>query len=165
MFKYCQTQLSLGLSIVVDCPFARVELFDEAHRVAHKFGATVAVVDVTISDQQLWQQRLEDRVQQEAGTSKCHKPQTWQQIQQLMVRYNGCWQWSTNGSRQLEHYSLVDSARHSLDDSVQAVLDFLQRITDQQPGAAKEPDAVAASDSRKDAVLDWGTEPVHNCYG
>lgn len=49
-------------------------------------GAAVAVIDVTVSDQQLWQQRLEIRAQREAGSHTRHKPQTWQEIQQLMKR-------------------------------------------------------------------------------
>lgn len=30
MFKYVETQLSLGLSVIVDCPFAQRMLFDRA---------------------------------------------------------------------------------------------------------------------------------------
>lgn len=137
MFKYCHTQLSLGLSAVVDCPFARAELYDEAARIAQQVNqqkatlllvvavieskislppntahtpgifcnsmhdhcgaahglpavlqcsAVVAVVDCIVGDSQLWQQRLEVRAQQQAGTSTCHKPQSWQQIQQLLQR-------------------------------------------------------------------------------
>lgn len=35
MFRYCATQLSLGLSTAMDCPFARVALYDRALEVAH----------------------------------------------------------------------------------------------------------------------------------
>lgn len=44
MFRYCQTQLSLGLSVVVDCPFARVDLYDAAVSVAHKVKAVLRLV-------------------------------------------------------------------------------------------------------------------------
>jgi predicted kinase len=36
MFSYAATQLSLGLSVAIDCPFARVELFDRAVQLAQK---------------------------------------------------------------------------------------------------------------------------------
>lgn len=39
MFSYCRTQLSLGLSVVLDCPFARVALFDEADRLAKQVSS------------------------------------------------------------------------------------------------------------------------------
>lgn len=36
MFSYCETQLQLGLSVVLDCPFARVSLYHRARELADK---------------------------------------------------------------------------------------------------------------------------------
>jgi len=36
MFSYCRTQLSLGLNVVLDCPFARVHLYDAAVAIAQQ---------------------------------------------------------------------------------------------------------------------------------
>lgn len=36
MFSYCETQLQLGLSTVLDCPFARVALYHRAVELAEK---------------------------------------------------------------------------------------------------------------------------------
>jgi predicted kinase len=36
MFQFCQTQLSLGLTVVVDCPLARPELYRRAAALAEQ---------------------------------------------------------------------------------------------------------------------------------
>lgn len=40
MFNYMRTQLHLGLTVIVDCPFARRELFDHACTIAKQVGYT-----------------------------------------------------------------------------------------------------------------------------
>eukprot|EP00882_Tetradesmus_deserticola_P031122 GHRQ01035180.1.p1 GENE.GHRQ01035180.1~~GHRQ01035180.1.p1 ORF type:complete len:125 (+),score=52.32 GHRQ01035180.1:325-699(+) len=61
MFRHAARQLSLGISAVVDCPLARVELYDAAAAVAQQHGAIVAVVDCIAGDEARWQQQLEAR--------------------------------------------------------------------------------------------------------
>lgn len=39
MFKYCETQLQLGLSAVLDCPLARVALYRQASQLAERVSS------------------------------------------------------------------------------------------------------------------------------
>jgi hypothetical protein len=38
MFRFCATQLSLGLSVIVDCPLAHKKLFDQGKLLAKEVG-------------------------------------------------------------------------------------------------------------------------------
>lgn len=39
MFRYAASQLACGLSVVIDCPLARVELYERATRIAEEVSA------------------------------------------------------------------------------------------------------------------------------
>ncbi len=47
-------------------------------------GALVVVVECVCSDEALWRQRLEQRGQQDASSERAHKPDSWEQLQQLL---------------------------------------------------------------------------------
>ncbi|WIA15383.1 hypothetical protein OEZ85_002045 [Tetradesmus obliquus] len=129
MFRHACSQLSLGLSTVLDCPLARVELYDQAAAIAQQYGAFIAVVDCVAMDQAQWQQQVEARAAAaDTWHDTAHKPQSWQQIQQLLQRYDGCWRWSTDGSRSLQHHLLLDTTAGSLQDSLQQVLLFVAEV-------------------------------------
>eukprot|EP00879_Flechtneria_rotunda_P022465 GHRR01023716.1.p1 GENE.GHRR01023716.1~~GHRR01023716.1.p1 ORF type:complete len:199 (+),score=56.92 GHRR01023716.1:83-679(+) len=128
-FSYCQTQLLLGISTVVDCPLARSQLYDQAVNIAAQCGAAVAVVDCIAGNEAVWQQQIEARAaQQQAALHGAHKPQTWQDIQQLLNRYNNCWQWTTNGERAIQHHLLIDTTDGNLEKNVQTAVDFIQLV-------------------------------------
>jgi hypothetical protein len=48
-------------------------------------GAVVAVVECVASNEAVWRQQLEARAAQQLGPQD-HKPQTWQDLQQLLQR-------------------------------------------------------------------------------
>lgn len=54
--------------------------------IALQYAAEIAVIDCIIKENQVWQQRLEERVQEQHGKVTCHKPQTWQQMQDMLLR-------------------------------------------------------------------------------
>ncbi len=87
MFRAAATQLSLGLSTINDCPMARLELYERAAALAQQHGANIALVDCQPGDEAVWRHRLESRAAAEAATHTGHKPQTWEQLQQLIARY------------------------------------------------------------------------------
>eukprot|EP00775_Hariotina_reticulata_P008623 gene8623-8804_t len=132
MFSYCRTQLSLGLNVAVDCPFARVSLYDAAVTLAQQHGAQLALIECSASNEQLWRQQLEARGQQHAATTAAHKPQTWQEMQELLqkqvVQYEDCWRWTTDGSRSISHFLRVDTTASDQATLTQSVVQFLQSI-------------------------------------
>ena len=97
-FAVAEKQLALGLNVVVDCPLARPQLYLRAQAIAQRHGALVAVVECSCSDDEVWRERLERRAGLDAGSNRSHKPASWGQLQALLLGYQGCWNWSTDGS-------------------------------------------------------------------
>ncbi|XP_024371736.1 uncharacterized protein [Physcomitrium patens] len=63
MWRVTETQLELGLDVVVDCPLERPGLFDKAVALSEKFGATLVIVECYSGDNQIWKERLESRAE------------------------------------------------------------------------------------------------------
>ena len=104
------TQLACGLSVVVDCPLARLELFERAAALAAHHGASVAVVECRCSDEAAWRARLERRAVQDSGSCRAHRPGSWEKLQSVVEGYQGCCGWSTDGSVTLPCHICVDTA-------------------------------------------------------
>ncbi|EIE27262.1 hypothetical protein COCSUDRAFT_52114 [Coccomyxa subellipsoidea C-169] len=107
MWRYAQTQLLCRNSVIIDCPLARIELFEEAKCMAEQASAILIVVECLASDVAVWQSRLEARASIEADTNKLHKPNSWADLQALLERYNGCDKW--NGTTDIENYISIDT--------------------------------------------------------
>ncbi|GAX76530.1 hypothetical protein CEUSTIGMA_g3976.t1 [Chlamydomonas eustigma] len=129
MFATAATQLSVGLSVIVDCPLAYARLYHRAAAIAEQYGARVTVIECICSDEALWRVRLETRSALDSGSSKVHKPKSWAQIQALMYKYNGCWEWSTDGSVSLNCHVTIDSAFMSTCDAVVHIMEQLPPYT------------------------------------
>ncbi|RAL39329.1 hypothetical protein DM860_002862 [Cuscuta australis] len=86
MWTVAQAQLDLGLGVILDSPLSNRARLDRLLGLATRFGARVAVVECRPKDEAEWRRRVEAR----AGSS-WHKPSTWQDIECLMERYGGCW--------------------------------------------------------------------------
>lgn len=63
MWRVTQTQLELGLDVVVDCPLERPGLFDRAVALSNQFGATLVIVECYSGNSQIWKERLESRAE------------------------------------------------------------------------------------------------------
>lgn len=61
MWRVVETQLDLGIDVIVDCPLAREGLFQKAVALAHKFDYTLVVVECLPGDKEEWRSRLETR--------------------------------------------------------------------------------------------------------
>ncbi|KAK9907464.1 hypothetical protein WJX75_004136 [Coccomyxa subellipsoidea] len=109
MWRYAKTQLLCRNSVIVDCPLARRELFQQGRCLAAQASAVVVVVECIASNAAVWQARLEARASVEAETEKGHKPNSWADLRALLERYNGCDRWSTDGTSEIEHYIQVDT--------------------------------------------------------
>ena len=84
---------------------------------------TLAVVEVVVGDEGVWQRRLEARGAA-AGPGE-HRPTTWAELQALLARYDKCWAYSLDGA----HYLRVDTAADSSDaEPAEAVVRFLRQL-------------------------------------
>eukprot|EP00877_Chromochloris_zofingiensis_P006777 jgi/Chrzof1/2352/Cz11g11290.t1 len=92
-----------------------------------QFGASIAVVDCHAQNEELWQQRLSQRALTDRGSDAAHKPQSWQQLQDMIDRYDGCWQWSVDGSVCLKHHIQVDTTASPATDTACQVVDWMQQ--------------------------------------
>ncbi len=61
MWKVVETQLQVGLSVIVDCPLARPDLFKTACCLADRYGCRIMVVECRSGDENEWKLRLEAR--------------------------------------------------------------------------------------------------------
>lgn len=86
--KMAETQLELGLSVVVDSPLSRRSHLDSLVELAERAGARVAVVECRPGDEEEWRRRLERRG--EGSGASWHKPDTWQDLIGLVQGYEGC---------------------------------------------------------------------------
>lgn len=95
LFQITRTQLSLGLSLVLDSPLSRSTLLDSLVQMSKEYGAQVVVVECKPRDEEEWRRRLEER----GKTTNCesgHKPSTWQEMEKLLDEYNGCWDYDVD---------------------------------------------------------------------
>jgi predicted kinase len=63
MWRVTETQLELGLDVVVDCPLERPGLFDRAVGLSDKYGAMLVIVECISGDKAIWKERLERRAE------------------------------------------------------------------------------------------------------
>jgi predicted kinase len=89
MWSITRRQLSLGLSVVVDSPLTYPIAFATAATLASEYKARLLVVETRLDDN-TWRQRLEARNPSEST----HKVSSWDAMQQLLRRYDGCWQYA-----------------------------------------------------------------------
>jgi hypothetical protein len=60
------------------------------------------------------------------------------------ARYNGCWRWSTDGSRSLQHHLLLDTTAGSLQDNLRQVLWFVAEVKAASSARVQQRALVAA---------------------
>ncbi|KAF5835745.1 P-loop containing nucleoside triphosphate hydrolase protein [Dunaliella salina] len=110
LLQVVKKQLSNGISAIVDTPLARVSLYQTFKETADQFGATLVVVECVCSNLEEWKWRTDVRGAANLGTNQSHKPEGWEQLQDLLARYHGCWRWSTDGSTLIPCLLVVDTA-------------------------------------------------------
>ncbi|MFS7900294.1 putative P-loop containing nucleoside triphosphate hydrolase [Helianthus anomalus] len=90
IWRMVETQLSVGLSVVIDSPLSHRAHLDRLAKLAESFeGTQLVVVECKPEDEVEWRRRLENR-----GKNGCdgswHKPATWRDLERLLEGYNGC---------------------------------------------------------------------------
>ncbi|EFJ15556.1 hypothetical protein SELMODRAFT_422561 [Selaginella moellendorffii] len=61
MFRIAETQLRLGLGVIVVCPLAWPWLFHQCQSIARRNGVEMIIVECVCRDEILWKTRLEQR--------------------------------------------------------------------------------------------------------
>ena len=116
MWRLVETELRLGLSVVVDSPLSYPAGYATGQALACRYAARLLVVETTVTPGE-WQQRLEERRRGPAG----HKIGSWSAMQELLRAYDGCWRYPIDA----RHHLRIDT-REPVDTCVAQVLRRLQ---------------------------------------
>ena len=93
MWAHVDTQLSCGLSCIVDCPLARQFLWNRAKTIADRHNVAVMVVECIASRTEVWSKRLEERGKVDAGSERSHKPASIEEVNLIIRRNEGSEKW------------------------------------------------------------------------
>ena len=100
LWQIVETQLQLGVSLIIDSPFAYPWLYERAQELARCSHAQLLVVETTL-DEAVWQRRLEER----SSVESTHKIRGWEMMQAHLTKYAGCWQYPIDP----EHHLFVNT--------------------------------------------------------
>jgi predicted kinase len=106
-WRIVRTQLSLGISVIVDTPLSYPISYETGGNLAAQYDAQLLVVE-TILDEEVWRQRLESR---ELPTQSQHKIHSWALMQALLAHYDGCWRYPIDPAHHLRVDTTVDIER------------------------------------------------------
>ncbi|OVA02167.1 hypothetical protein BVC80_8795g10 [Macleaya cordata] len=122
IWRIAETQLDLGLSVVIDSPLSRRSHLDRLLQLISSASSSsssrsrvirLVIIECRPQDEAEWYRRLENRGRAIAAdaaavhnndddddddhrrrtkaSSSSHKPATWQELQNLILTYDGCW--------------------------------------------------------------------------
>lgn len=113
-WRIVDTQLSLGLSCIVDTPLSYPQSYAEGCRLAQHYNAQLLVVETKL-DEAEWRRRLEARAPEESQ----HKIRGWEAMQAQLARYNGCYDYP------------IAPSQHVRVDTAQPLPTLLNQVLDQ----------------------------------
>lgn len=102
-WRIAATQLGLGVSCIVDTPLSYPQSYAEGCRLASTQGAQILVVETKLNEDE-WRRRLDARPPEESP----HKINNWADMQTLLIRYNGCFNYPIDPA----HHLPVDTTQH-----------------------------------------------------
>lgn len=106
-WRVVSTQLSLGISVIVDTPLSYPMSYQKGRELVQEYGATLRVVE-TLLDEEVWRQRLESR---DLPPQSNHKIHSWASMQALLDRYDNCWRYPIDPAHHLRVDTAVDAER------------------------------------------------------
>ena len=112
-WQMARTQLSLGLSVIVDTPLSYPAGYATGQALAQEFGARLFVIETKL-DENIWRERLEERARRGGET---HRISGWAAMQELLRQYDGCWDYPIDPA-----YHLPVDTSQPTDDCIHAVL-------------------------------------------
>lgn len=99
LLQCTQRQIANGISVIVDCPLAKLDLAEKFAALSTAHGAKLAIIGCEMADEKVWEARITARGQASAGTSQSHKPESWAALQALIHGYDYnvvlCTSWTT----------------------------------------------------------------------
>jgi predicted kinase len=113
LIRFADTQLSLGIGVIIDAPFYLVREREAARQVALDRGARFLGIRTICSDRDLWRRRVEGRF---AGSTPEDRVADWEAVLAREQLYEP---WST------QEALAVDTAR-PFEENLASVLAFLQ---------------------------------------
>lgn len=121
IWKVASTQLGLGLSVVIDSPLSRRAHLERLIEMAAETNAQLVVVECKPQDVGEWRRRLELRGA--ADGSSWHKPNTWQEMENLLDGYAGCWDYDAG---EVPKLVLDTTADLGIEELVSSALEFVK---------------------------------------
>ena len=112
LLRLTEVQLELGLSVIVDSVFMNLDRH-HAQELARKHGARFYPIHVFISDENVWEQRVNERYEEMNQKDVA----TWDRIQHQRERFRP-WEPGT---------ALFIDSLHSFDRNYETVSDFVQK--------------------------------------
>jgi predicted kinase len=106
-WRVVSTQLSLGVSVIVDTPLSDPISYETGCNLAAYHGAHLLVVE-TMLDEESWRQRLEHRVLPAQSNHKIH---SWASMQTLLAHYDSCWRYPIDPAHHLRVDTSVEIER------------------------------------------------------
>ena len=113
LWQVVETQLAIGLNVIVESPLAHPWLYECGKSLAQRYHRPLLVVETRL-DEATWRQRLDAR---SAARTRPHTPNSWDEMQAQLVRYNGSWRYPIDPA----HHIVVDTAQ-PLDECVTRVV-------------------------------------------
>ena len=112
LLRLTEVQLELGLSVIVDSVFMNMDRH-HAQQLARKYGARFYPIYVFISDDKVWEQRVNERYEEMNDKTVA----TWDRIQHQRERFRA-WEPGT---------ALFIDSLHAFDRNYEVVLDFVTK--------------------------------------
>ncbi|CAI9089941.1 OLC1v1024599C1 [Oldenlandia corymbosa var. corymbosa] len=126
MWQVASTQLSLGLSVVIDSPLSRPAHLDRLIRMAVDNEARLVIVECKPKNQDEWRRRIEMRGEEAdvQGSSSWHKPRSWHDMGKLLEGYAGCWEYDVGDVPKI----VVDTtpAELGIEEMASSVIEFVK---------------------------------------
>ncbi|XXG68897.1 hypothetical protein AAC387_Pa06g1892 [Persea americana] len=120
--QMAQTQIELGLDVVIVSPLSRRAHLDHLIQLGGPSLARVIIIECRPFDEAEWCRRLERRGIADDG-SNWHKPATWKDLQRLLDGYKGCTNYDTGNVPKL----VVDTtSTDTTEELVQKVVQFVR---------------------------------------
>ncbi|KAJ1702770.1 hypothetical protein LUZ63_002549 [Rhynchospora breviuscula] len=134
LFEVARTQVSLGLSVILDSPLSNKSRLDEVVALG---AQRVIVVECRPGDETEWRRRLEERGREEGGTQG-HKPASWEELLRLKEGYKGCDEYDV-GEKAKRIVIDTTAVGVTTEDMVTRVLQFINSLDADSVVLGREP--------------------------
>ncbi|MEM7533877.1 MAG: AAA family ATPase [Chloroflexota bacterium] len=103
MWRIVETQLRLGVSVIVDSPLSYPVSYETAKNLSQRYHAQLIVLETQIAED-VWKERLAKRGRVAADNHRIH---SWASMQEQLRKYDGCFRYPIDVGR----YIVVDTAQ------------------------------------------------------